>query len=429
MKPKSSKAIGIHLRVPQAAACSAVALLLAASPVTFDLGTMTVDYQQAVAKSCFIAGTKVRLADGSLRAIEDIRIGDQVLGMNGRANRVVGIEKVLLENRLLYGFNESPAFVTAEHPFLTPAGWKSIDPSMTALENAALKAQLLGIGDVLYQWSARNAQSTQSGHLPVAQVLEPRLDLIELKAMTYRFAAPDTIVFNLLLDGDNTYFANDYLVHNKGGDSGNSGEGGDSGNSGEGGDSGNSGEGGDSGNSGEGGDSGNSGEGGDSGNSGEGGDSGNSGEGGDSGNSGEGGDSGNSGEGGDSGNSGEGGDSGGSGEGGGSSGSSGSGNSGGSGEGGDSGDSGDDSGESGESGDDSGESGESGDDSGESGESSENEDDSTDDNSASNATPAQPQAMARPSTVPRSSFPRDIMEGSRALTPSEEAEAIANGWQ
>lgn len=33
--------------------------------------------------------------------------------------------------------------------------------------------------------------------------------------MTSATAAPWTTVYNLLLDGDHTYFANDLLVHNK----------------------------------------------------------------------------------------------------------------------------------------------------------------------------------------------------------------------
>lgn len=31
-------------------------------------------------------------------------------------------------------------------------------------------------------------------------------------------ADPETVVYNLLLDGDHTYFADGYLVHNKAGD-------------------------------------------------------------------------------------------------------------------------------------------------------------------------------------------------------------------
>jgi hypothetical protein len=39
--------------------------------------------------------------------------------------------------------------------------------------------------------------------------------LEEIKAVDYINADYDTPLFNLMLDGDHTYYANDYLVHNK----------------------------------------------------------------------------------------------------------------------------------------------------------------------------------------------------------------------
>ena len=65
-----------------------------------------------------------------------------------------------------------------------------------------------------------------------------------LRALDARAADPVTPLFNLLLDGDHAYFADAYLVHNKGGDGGGSGGGGGSGSgdgSGSGGSSGSSG--------------------------------------------------------------------------------------------------------------------------------------------------------------------------------------------
>src|SRR5262249_11371421 len=78
--------------------------------------------------SCFVAGTRVTMADGSMKPIEQIRVGDPVLGPEGEVNRVIGIERPFLGTRKLYALNESGYFVTAEHPFMTGEGWKSIDP-------------------------------------------------------------------------------------------------------------------------------------------------------------------------------------------------------------------------------------------------------------------------------------------------------------
>lgn len=282
------------------ASTSAIALILTALPVTFDLEPggqrLTLKASSAWAESCcFLAGTLVRMADGRERPIENVSVGDCVRAPGGGQNRVAGVERPCLGRRQLYGFNGGPAFFTAEHPFMTLSGWKAVDPEATALETKNLRVAPLVPGDVLL---AEPGLEMVEARAVGAEAGPPRLAPYRLVSIESTAADPETPLYNLLLDGDHRYFANGFLVHNKGegGDSG-GGEGGDSG-GGEGGNSG-SGEGGDSG----GGDSG-GGEGGDSG-GGEGGNSG-SGEGGSSGESGSGGEGG---EGGESGESGEGGES------------------------------------------------------------------------------------------------------------------------
>jgi hypothetical protein len=124
----------IQLHPAHLISCSAVALMLATSPVSFDLKSGTFGYQTAAAeKSCFIAGTKVRMADGHVKTIETIQPDDQVLGITGTVNTVIDIERVPLGERRLYGFNGGRPFVTAEHPFYTEQGWKSLDPGNDSL--------------------------------------------------------------------------------------------------------------------------------------------------------------------------------------------------------------------------------------------------------------------------------------------------------
>lgn len=270
------------------ATTSIVALSLTVAPVVLDpdLGGASVAY----AKSCFVAGTRVLMADGSLRPIEALRPGDLVRGGRGGVNRVVEVERPKLAGRRLYAFNGGVPFVTAEHPFLTLAGWKAIDPAATAWENAALKVAVLRPGDLLT--CARQAVlPAVAGNL--ARECEIELWLEPLRELTAVEADPETVVYNLLLDGDHSYVANGFVVHNKDGDDG-SGGGDDGGGDDGGGESGGGGEGGgdddrggddDSGDDGggEGGESGDD----DSGESGESGESGSSGESGESGDSGE----------------------------------------------------------------------------------------------------------------------------------------------
>jgi hypothetical protein len=81
--------------------------------------------------SCFIAGTKVTMSDGTLKNIENIVVGDKVKG-HKEDNTVIKLDPTLLADRKLYSFNNNEHyFFTSEHPFMTEEGWKSVKPEKT----------------------------------------------------------------------------------------------------------------------------------------------------------------------------------------------------------------------------------------------------------------------------------------------------------
>jgi hypothetical protein len=150
--------------------------------------------------SCFVKGTLITLADNSKRAIEDIIIGDAILGLNG-VNYVLGYDRPSLIDTFragnLYGFNGLEKFVTSEHPFMTKQGWKSIDPINAIIYEPKLidlAVGMLEVGDEIL---------TEIGSYMTVNSIEHYKD------------QPQQLVYNLVLDGDHTYYANGLLVHNK----------------------------------------------------------------------------------------------------------------------------------------------------------------------------------------------------------------------
>ena len=67
--------------------------------------------------TCFVAGTVVLMADGSVKNIEDVLIGDILLGENGSHNKVLDFDRVPLAGRQLYSINGGRQFVTGDHQF------------------------------------------------------------------------------------------------------------------------------------------------------------------------------------------------------------------------------------------------------------------------------------------------------------------------
>lgn len=139
--------------------------------------------------ACFIPDALVTMADGSKKRIQDVIAGDEVQGQNDT--------NVVLENNAsrtkarLYSMNTHSHFVTDSHPFLTTEGWKSFNPIATNDIHPGLEATLLEVGDTLI-----TSQGTET-----------------LNKFSKIYKA--TPIFNLNVDGDDTYIVNDFVVHNK----------------------------------------------------------------------------------------------------------------------------------------------------------------------------------------------------------------------
>ncbi len=141
--------------------------------------------------TCFVADTRVTLSDGSKKNIQDVQIGDVLRGETSN-NTVLAFHRPKL-NGMIYSFNGGRYFVTEEHPFMTTEGWKSINPEKTALENIGIEVTSLEVGDTLI---------TDHG-------------LVLLTTIHGKAESSDTDLYNFMLSGDRTYFADGYLVHNK----------------------------------------------------------------------------------------------------------------------------------------------------------------------------------------------------------------------
>lgn len=152
--------------------------------------------------SCFIRGTKILMADGTTKNAEDVMIGDVLLGMDGVHNSVIELDCPPLNYKReiprLFGFNGGPAFVTAEHPFYSDRGWLAINATEFAIMKhnmAHLGVQQMVIGDVLHM---------SNGERFLVKSIDEYLDV-----------DPEQQVFNYILDGNNTYYADGFIAHNR----------------------------------------------------------------------------------------------------------------------------------------------------------------------------------------------------------------------
>jgi Hom_end-associated Hint len=144
---------------------------------------------------CFDPNALVTMADGSRKKIKDIVVGDLVMGRDGQANRVMGIETPVLGDRLMYKFNDHWAFVSEEHKLLTTDGWCVFNPDSYAVERAS--------DEVIGKITVGTEIVTQAGTEIVT--------VIETESHPY-----DYVIYNLFVDGDHTYIVEDVVVCTRG---------------------------------------------------------------------------------------------------------------------------------------------------------------------------------------------------------------------
>lgn len=138
---------------------------------------------------CFVEETKVTMADGSEKNIEDVVQGDW-LKWSIWPNKVQYVIRKFNDGKV-YSFNGGRYFVTDSHPFKTTEWWKSINPEATKLGHPGVEVEKLEIGDILI---------TENGN-------------VELKSLDGKDEPQE--VYTFVVNGTHDYYADGYLVHNK----------------------------------------------------------------------------------------------------------------------------------------------------------------------------------------------------------------------
>ena len=197
---KSTSSLGISTKAPTAYTLSTSSTLSTATSIETRVTPRlpTPPAPQIRVGCCFIAGTKITMADGSTKNIEDVEIGDKLIGKDKSINNVLAFVRPQLGNRTLISLNGSVPFMTNDHPvYMKDGTWKSFDPVATKKKYAKLATWDIGkleIGDII---------QTNDG---TGFIIEK---------MTEHHDREDLQVYNFTLDGNNTYIANELVVHNK----------------------------------------------------------------------------------------------------------------------------------------------------------------------------------------------------------------------
>jgi hypothetical protein len=150
---------------------------------------------QSSTGGCFVAGTRVRMADGTEKAIETLQIGEKVLACDGGKQITTTILALITPPpKRVYKLTFSDGqtlTLTDSHPVATTEGWKALSVEHAKQENPDLSVTALQIGDSV---CTTYGACTLTSILPLQGVRQ---------------------IYNITVDAPHTFYAGGILVHNK----------------------------------------------------------------------------------------------------------------------------------------------------------------------------------------------------------------------
>jgi hypothetical protein len=168
--------------------------------------------QTATTAPCFLAGSLVTLADGSLLSIEHIKVGDKVLGAFGEINEVLALHQPLLGNNTMTAINEDH-HTSSHHPHISSdRKFYAVKPAV-AFEGTYGRSHPVKDADgntverYLFGLTPERLLTMEEGIL-LQTTNGPRL----VESLRTYSMPPDTQLYNLVVSGSHTYCVDGYAV-------------------------------------------------------------------------------------------------------------------------------------------------------------------------------------------------------------------------
>jgi len=159
--------------------------------------------------NCFLAGSLITMADYTTKNIEDVKIGDEVLGAFGEINKVLATKQTIVGDRLMYKINDEHD-TTNDHVHIT-ADRKFVVAEVDSYVNrlGAFLACKLDNEEVLLRdvGTSRKIEKLNAG-IEIASIDGSKA----VNKVESYIAQPDTKVYDLVTSGSHTYIVNGYAV-------------------------------------------------------------------------------------------------------------------------------------------------------------------------------------------------------------------------
>jgi Hom_end-associated Hint len=162
--------------------------------------------------ACFLAGSPVHMADGTAKAIEEVAVGDMVIGAFGETNEVLALQRVYVGHSKMYRINgehsttDHHPHVSSDRKFYTPLP-SVIDGQVYGNKFPVIGADGKMKAETLHGLKPGRTQMMRTG-ITLKTIDGERL-LQTLEEYQLPFNTP---LYNLVVGGSHTYHVDGYAV-------------------------------------------------------------------------------------------------------------------------------------------------------------------------------------------------------------------------
>ena len=161
---------------------------------------------------CFLEGSVVQMADGTQKTIENVAVGDLLLGAFGEVNPVLALHRPLLGSASMTRINKEHS-TTSHHPHISvDRGFYCSEPSVVETTTYGHEHDVIdGSGNVvkrmLHGLKKGRVQKLETG--VILKTVDGGRPVFVLEQYTM---PPETQLYNLVMGGSHTYHVDGYAV-------------------------------------------------------------------------------------------------------------------------------------------------------------------------------------------------------------------------
>ena len=161
---------------------------------------------------CFLAGSLVAMADGTEKAIEDVLIGDLILGAFGEINTVLALHRPLLGDNAMLRINDEHS-TTIHHPHISSDKKFYCGNPIKVMEHTyGCEHDVIVKGGAIEKQYLHGLKGGRVQQLELGVSLKTVegsrvVDSLEVYSMP-----PETQLYNLVVSGSHTYHVDGYAV-------------------------------------------------------------------------------------------------------------------------------------------------------------------------------------------------------------------------